>query len=281
MKWNYGDILKQIRKNKNISQQDVCKDIISRQTLSSIENCKSTPNYYTIYHILEKINVSFDEFSYICNSYSLEEKKYLIEHFFYLFSLNDLDKDIKLERKCSQYLHLEQDAFIQDIQKVLLARIHMKKHTENTQAHAKQLFYSVWNRLSKMDNWYYNELRLLNTIIFYLPPESIGYLSKSLLSYLDRYRNFHKNSNIKADVLKNLSNLYLQKGDFTLCAIYSDKLLDYSKEEKRYDSLAIALTYLGICKKDYNLIDNAYEILKNVKDFSLLDELKKQVAIYF
>ncbi|MDR1012908.1 MAG: helix-turn-helix domain-containing protein [Lactobacillales bacterium] len=59
---NYGTFLKKIRKSRKITQENLCKGIISRRTLCNLENNKSLISFDILCKLLERLNVDFDEF---------------------------------------------------------------------------------------------------------------------------------------------------------------------------------------------------------------------------
>lgn len=54
---NIGIKLKEIRKQKGITQAELCGDIITRNMLSQIESGKATPSLSTLFQIAKKLNV--------------------------------------------------------------------------------------------------------------------------------------------------------------------------------------------------------------------------------
>ncbi|EAD5762839.1 XRE family transcriptional regulator, partial [Listeria monocytogenes] len=61
----YGAIIKQIRKGKSISQIELSNTILSRTTISKIENNNIVPTINTLEAILHKLDVTVDEFQFI------------------------------------------------------------------------------------------------------------------------------------------------------------------------------------------------------------------------
>lgn len=45
MRYDFGNVYKEIRESKGLTQEDVCGDILSRTSLSKIESGKTTPKY--------------------------------------------------------------------------------------------------------------------------------------------------------------------------------------------------------------------------------------------
>ncbi|HAO6555517.1 TPA: helix-turn-helix transcriptional regulator, partial [Listeria monocytogenes] len=64
-----GMTIKEIRVSKNIKQEEIYNNLISRNVLWQIENDKIRTNYEILKEILKRLNVSFNEFLYIQNNF--------------------------------------------------------------------------------------------------------------------------------------------------------------------------------------------------------------------
>lgn len=58
---NFGDAIKAIRKQKNLTQEDLYRGFCSRKQISRIENNKSNPSIEMIIHITNVLQISLDE----------------------------------------------------------------------------------------------------------------------------------------------------------------------------------------------------------------------------
>jgi len=78
---NIGDKIKNLRKKKGMSQEDLCKNICSQSEISRIENNKINPSSYVLQQIAKRFGVSIDYFNYATNTtrddYKAEVKKLL------------------------------------------------------------------------------------------------------------------------------------------------------------------------------------------------------------
>ena len=69
MRYDFGNVYKEIRESKGLTQEEVCGNVLSRTSLSKIESGKATPKYENMEFLLRQINMSFEEFDYICHLY--------------------------------------------------------------------------------------------------------------------------------------------------------------------------------------------------------------------
>lgn len=62
-----GEILKKLRKLRGLNQKECCQGIISRHTYSRIERNQTNLHFYILSELLERLNVSFDDFLFFKN----------------------------------------------------------------------------------------------------------------------------------------------------------------------------------------------------------------------
>ena len=67
MRYDFGKVYKDIRESKGLTQEEVCGKVLSRTSLSKFESGKATPKYENMEFLLRQINMSFEEFEYICH----------------------------------------------------------------------------------------------------------------------------------------------------------------------------------------------------------------------
>ncbi|HEL7558368.1 TPA: helix-turn-helix domain-containing protein, partial [Enterococcus faecalis] len=193
VKWNFGKVYKEVRESKGISQKKICHEALSRTTLSKLENCKIMPSYQTMEYLLQQINMSFSEFEYICNVYQPQERECIIEEFNSLINNTDRVNIKDLLKRCEKFLKITDDYYIKDIQMLLKAQLAFQLESINSNVcKSKLLISQIWSRIEKMDVWYYNEIRLLNGILFYFPLETIEAISDKLLYSLKKYSTYAK-----------------------------------------------------------------------------------------
>ena len=98
MRYDFGNVYKEIRESKGLSQDEVCGGVLSRTSLSKIESGKTTPKYENMEFLLRQINMSFEEFEYICHLYHPSEQSTIMQTFLKMASISgtsDLSKLLK------------------------------------------------------------------------------------------------------------------------------------------------------------------------------------------
>ena len=162
----FGDVLKEIRIDRGYPQKYVAEGIMGQSAYSKIERNEIEPTFRKWLAILEKLNVSVDEFRYILNKESLTTKEKLINEFFSL-NYNHLDDLKLLKGEIVAYLKEEEDYLLRNLYYACesLIVLNTTQNVEEAQLFAKK----IWERLEKFDRWYLVDIRLINTILFIFP----------------------------------------------------------------------------------------------------------------
>ena len=278
MDWNFGKIYKDVRKSKGITQNKVCNDVLSRTTLSKIENSKIMPSYQTMDYLLKQINMSFDEFEYICNKYHPSKHVDLLRRY-ELLSVNcDYLEIDSLIDDCQNYLKFEDDYRIEDILSILVAsKVALNDNPNNISCLSRIISNRLWTRLQSQDNWYLNDLKMIGATLYNFNIESLESLYPLLIKRLDYYSDLEEVSILKLSILINLSTIYLSNDMYIHCLEVTECALILCYEVKRYDFLAIAYIRKGICKGDNKDINKGIDILNITDEVDLKFELEKEI----
>lgn len=108
MRWDYGSVYKEIRRNKHLTQEEVCGNYINRSTLTRFENNQTTPSYELMRFLLKQVDMTFEEFEYLCNYYQPSERQQL------LYDIDNLKTPStqqleELIQRCKNHLKKEPD----------------------------------------------------------------------------------------------------------------------------------------------------------------------------
>ncbi|HEM4287640.1 TPA: helix-turn-helix transcriptional regulator [Streptococcus suis] len=276
MKWDFGTVLKEIRKSKGLSQQDVCGDALSRTTLSKIENNKEYPTIAHFSHILRQLDMTFAEFDYICHAYQPSERSSIIHRFENLrgrfFSeLGCQDFLYQIE----QYLKRQEDIRVQRIEQQLRLLLSILQVGDGQQT--KQLAQELWQELEKSDTWYLADFRKLSLILPIIPVTHLeNFVDKILLS-LDKYKDFRDIHVSHLTFLYNLSTVLLKNGEYQLCVSVMERVYTMAQESMRIDYVGMANVRMGIFRQDRGMVDKGLAILRAADLLELVEQLEKEV----
>ena len=282
MRYDFGKVYKEIRESKGLTQEEVCGDVLSRTSLSKIESGKVTPKYENMEFLLRQINMSFEEFDYICHLYQPSQRTEIMQTYLNMSSILGTSELEKLFQKCQNYLKTRHDLPIEEIRDMLEVVIYIRQHGAGELSdHAEQVVKKLWRKIEKQDTWYESDLKILNTILFSLPIEHLHLITGKILQRLEVYKNYQHLYDLRMTILLNLSTIYLYHQDKNMCQQICYTLLEDAKNKKSYDRLAICYVRIGICRDDARLIQKGFSLLELTEETSMLSHLKKEVETYY
>ena len=282
MRYDFGKVYKEIRESKGLTQEEVCGNVISRTSLSKIESGKATPKYENMEFLLRQINMSFEEFDYICHLYQPSQRTEIIQTYLNMSSIIGNSSLVDFFETCQNYLKTHHDLPIEEIRDMLEVVIHIRQHgTEQLSDQVKQTIKKLWEKIEKQDTWYESDLKILNTILFSFPIDHLHLITGKILQRLEVYKNYQHLYDLRMAILLNLSTIYLYHQDKNMCQQICYTLLEDAKNKKSYDRLAICYVRIGICRDDAKLIQKGFSLLEITDETSMLSHLKKEVETYY
>ena len=282
MRYDFGKVYKEIRESKGLTQEEVCGNVISRTSLSKIESGKATPKYENMEFLLRQINMSFEEFDYICHLYQPSQRTEIIQTYLNMSSIIGNSSLVDFFETCQNYLKTHHDLPIEEIRDMLEVVIHIRQHgTEQLSDQVKQTIKKLWEKIEKQDTWYESDLKILNTILFSFPIDHLHLITGKILQRLEVYKNYQHLYDLRMAILLNLSTIYLYHQDKNMCQQICYTLLEDPKNKKSYDRLAICYVRIGICTDDSKLIQKGFSLLELTEETSMLSHLKKEVETHY
>ncbi|AEB29309.1 conserved hypothetical protein [Carnobacterium sp. 17-4] len=282
----FGKDFKKIRENKGYTQQYVAKEAMARSTYTKFELDSIVPTITKYFQILNNLDMTHKEFNYIHNHYQLKGKDAILYQFKKMAVNSDLNTLMNVRETTKSYLIEHEDNVVQDIFHICNALITLSKTNDLTQAatYAEK----VWHRIAQLDKWYLIELRLLNNILFFFDFDTSHFISKRALIELEHYKHFHEAIELKLAYSMNLIYLLMENHNYQQALEKADSLITLSKEKGRYRILGVLYVRKGIIltklKKPSSetkiWIQKGFTLLEAIEDFSLIEELKKEVLYY-
>ena len=282
MRYDFGKVYKEIRESKGLTQEEVCGGVLSRTSLSKIESGKTTPKYENMEFLLRQINMSFEEFDYICHLYQPSQRTEIMQTYLNMSSILGTSELEKLFQKCQNYLKTRHDLPIEEIKDMLEVVIYLRQHgTGQLSIQVEQTVKKLWEKIEKQDTWYENDLKILNTILFSFPIEHLHLITEKILQRLEVYKNYQHLYELRVAILLNLSTIYLYHQDKNMCQQICYTLLEDAKNKKSYDRLAVCYVRIGICRNDAKLIQKGFSLIELTDEITMLAYLKKEVETYY
>ncbi|HEL1647930.1 helix-turn-helix domain-containing protein [Streptococcus suis] len=277
MRWDYGSVYKSIRKSKRLSQEQVCGDFINRTTLVRFEKNQTIPSYELMRFLLKQVDMTFEEFEYLCNYYQPSQRQQL------LYDIDNLRNPTTkmmedLIKRCHDHLKKEpDDGPIRRKCQLLETVVAIRKSTSFNQLseEAETLSKLLWSELERYDNWYHNDIILVGTLLSKISSlDSLEETANLLLKRLEKYKDYKRIQPTILSFYQQLSLFTLEQKQYSKSTFFATKLMELAKQEKRYDQLARAYVYLGIAQNKQELIDKGLQILELTDEQALLDNLQ-------
>ena len=284
MSKDFGDVLKEIRIDRGYSQKYVAEGIMGQSAYSKIERNEIEPTFRKWLAILEKLNISVEEFRYILNKESLTTKEKLINEFFSL-KYNHHDDLQLLKDAIIAYLKEEEDYLLRNLYYACesLIILNTTQNVEEAQLLAKK----IWERLENFDRWYLVDIRLINYILFIFPIDVAMNIGERAIQQLVPYHNLKEAEVLLINIDINLAVLLIADNKYPESLFYLEKVIPLCKKYQKYNQLAIAYSRKGIILQKTGKIDEgseyikkAYAILNAIEDTKLLSELEKELSDY-
>lgn len=277
MRWDYGSVYKSIRKSKHLSQEQICGDYINRTTLVRFEKNQTIPSYELMRFLLKQVDMTFEEFEYLCNYYQPSQRQQLLYDIDNL--RNPTTKTMEdLIKRCQDHLKKEPND-IPIHRKCLLLEtvVAVRKSSSITQLsdEAETLSKLLWSELERYDNWYHNDIILVGTLLSKISSlDSLEETANLLLKRLEKYKDYKRIQPTILSYYQSISYFFLEQTQYSKSTFFATKLMDLAKQEKRYDQLARAYVYLGIAQNKQELIDKGLHILELTDEKRLVDNLQ-------
>jgi Rgg/GadR/MutR family transcriptional activator len=278
MEYELGEVLKKIRQSKRYTQQYISEGRMSRTTYAKIEAGKMQPTVGKFMHILERLDLTYEEFKYIKNAYALDNKDEIIFDLSHISTNMETKNLHQLITKCDAYLEKHSDSIVDDIRSVCKAGLLIQEKMDLSLAYP--LAEKVWHRLSQLDNWYSIELKLINGIFFFFPLETGIAIVKRAIREIDRLSSLNKISELKAAYLINLTILLIKNKKYEEAYEYAQEGIAECIAEKRYEIIAIGYARKGIALINMSKISaGAAAIRKALQISATLDQPQLTMSI--
>ncbi|MBP1040990.1 helix-turn-helix domain-containing protein [Vagococcus sp. BWB3-3] len=281
MKNIIGDVYKQIRINKGISQQDICQNKISRTTLSRFENGKVDVSLTHFHFFLKQLDISYDEFDFILNGYQANSKTAIFDAFFSLHSSLDTKKIKGIIKQCEKFLKNGNNWYIESILKIMSSFLQLGENApDSISPFSQQFVEEIWQRLSAQDEWYMIDFRIINYILFLFPTEVAIQIGNEVLKRSRKYQHFRDIDPLNISLKLNMALLCLQQGQHLTAAKVANQAITSAKKIKRYDFLMIGLVRHGIATQSRDQINEGLLLAKIVNEEHFKEELQKEVLAF-
>ncbi|MBC1919353.1 helix-turn-helix domain-containing protein [Listeria booriae] len=279
---NFGETIKQIRTDKNLTQTQLSEGILARNHLSQVENNNYFPSYDRVFMLLDRLNITFEEFLFIQNDLQPHDKQRFRNEVSNYANINDLKQLEHLSKEADKLY--ENTANIIYYHYGLLCKAVLEYGTDNILSEAMVHYVApIKKYLLDMDNWYLYELKLFSNILFALEVEEAIFFSRKAFKRLHAFRCFMEYQHTEQHLYLNLSTLCLEHGDFRATKDFSRTAIDIAKNYRLiYEKVCSELNHAIACIKLGEGAEHFETIRKNmvVLDYLGFDTLHKHFMLF-
>lgn len=261
---NLGNDLKSIRKNKTYSQVEVASNIISQSTYSKFEAGIRDVDASIYLQLLHRLNISAEEFDYIRNDYNYGRKQKLI-HTLFSLDYNHIASLHKLKQQTVNFLQEQRDEDIEEIH--LICEAFIQLHDTKSIDVARNIVKPIWKKMSKYEQWYLNDIRIINTILFLFPADIAIEFTQTVLTRLNMYKDFQDAERLKIAFKINLSLILIKNKDYAKALAIIEESLRTDKKNMNYTILSLHYSREAVCrvklqeKAGANPLEKAHQLL--------------------
>ncbi|KGL38154.1 hypothetical protein BMT55_09720 [Listeria newyorkensis] len=268
---NFGETIRQIRTDKNLTQTQLSEGILARNHLSQVENSNYFPSYDRVFMLLDRLNVTFEEFLFVQNDLQPHDKQQFRVDINEKASLNDYSQLQQLSLDADKLY--EENANISYYHYSLICKAVIEYGLSNKINKTMiQHVEPIKKYLMSMDNWYIYELKLFSSIIFSLTVEEAIFFSRKAFKRLHTFRCFLEYQHIEQHLYLNLSTLCLEHRDFISAKNFAKNAIKTAKNYRLvYEKICSELNHAIACIK-LGEDENTYETIR--KNMLVLEYLE-------
>ncbi|MBC1534020.1 helix-turn-helix domain-containing protein [Listeria seeligeri] len=280
-----GRALRDIRKIKGMTQNDIVTTNLTRSSIAKIETDKVNPSYGTITTFANQLGVSLEEVLYYQNNYMIPEKEKIIYEFRNL-RLSSYDNPIIiLIEKIDLYLEKYKDIQIIELKAVLEAS-QIFTLTDNVELARKKVDF-IWERLEKQDEWFYFDVLLLSNIIYVFDSEIIVDVGMKIMKEIEKFSYNVQSKRLKMSIALNLG-LFLKIADKMDLAIeFIEMGIELAKQNEdlvveylAYYRKSEFLLYKGHFKEAEKLYNKSVQFYEFIGNQIMLKDIKNDWLNY-
>lgn len=226
----YGELVRELRIKKGITQKNLYKDIMSKSYAIRFEQGKHEISFYLIHSLLERLEMEIDEFLYIYNGYRESASEQFYSEYSLKGNANDIDglKSLRNSLAHSPMTYQTQLRLAE-----LNARIdqltYFNQHGElSKEAITPDSLQTIHLYLDQIQTWTLNELRFFANTLDFIDYERKSEYFKSILPALNRYQNFQRGHPIICTLLINEIHELIMGNELTDAHLFLTKLDKFS-----------------------------------------------------
>lgn len=269
--YKHGSVLKKIRKNKGYSQRKIAGTLFSQSTYSNFESNKSDIHSLSFLHLLNQLQITSEEFFFIGNEYQYDKETEIKQQFFRL-PYNDKQEISQVINSIDLHLKTNQSILLEELRSICEALLILE--TQEGLVLAQEKVFPIWQRISRYDQWYMMDIRIINVILYFFDNEVAIQVTNKLLERLKTYNDFGDAIKLSFTLKINLSLILIKNELYSEAFKNLEELLDQHLQKLSYQSLIVCYNRMLICS---SFLYNEREAIYRKKMENLLEVYEDMV----
>lgn len=263
-----GEFIRYLRVSKNIKANVLYFNILSRPAILKFEKGISDTTTEKLFLILNRLNVTLEEFYYIYNMKIENEDNRFLRTYFESFNSADINKLIDMREERLELFSNEKN--IKNLHYAALTDLtisHLSKETLHIDS-----FNILKDYLIKCEEWHYYELVLFTNSLDFFPEELIILLYRRAKQKMIFYKQMRKYSNEVFSLILNILVFFMERNNIERTELFFNELLNNRSKTNNMlyeNAMIIFMEELMIIMK--TKIDTGAKIDEIIKIFQILD----------
>lgn len=233
---HYGKTLKQLRISRNMSQQEVCAEIMSRSNLSRFENQEYIPGFDKVIQLLANLGVEMDEFMYINSNYHISHYERLYEQLIHAENRRNHGELMEAAAKIA----VEKGTNRGFYELYLLSQMALLENKLPAAVTIAQISDEMRTVLLDTENWLFADFRRLNNFLRIFNLEEAVFLYRRSVKEFEKYEAFPRENNIRIYLALNLGQMLAEQGQQAQAVTYFEQAKEYAgRKNKLFQKLTI------------------------------------------
>lgn len=263
----HSELIKKLRIERNLSQEELTKDVSQRSTLSSFERQGTRASFEILYAYLQRMNVTLEEYEYMLNSEHLSKQREVSREVSLNFSFPY--KTTLAEKLQEEYRKTGNFFYYSLYAQYCLVRHHSKDKIPK--AELNKISKNVKSYLNRIQTWGRFELVLFSNCLFLFGDEYIYYQFTNAIHHMRLYKDSANYSNDLLKFLINGMNLSYSRKSAKNSKLFWNELKKIACDYDDVKAKMICKVFELLFNHD-NGVDNLEEKFELLLTLKILDE---------
>ena len=224
-----GMLIREFRQSRNLTMKEVCDTDLSIAQLSKFERGVSEITINKLLVILDKLNITIEEFFHAEQEFELSEFEQLIVKMKEHYIKNDADRIVELrDNQLEKYKQKNVKFF--ELNAIMLSAL--LKDLTNEKTKEPEMEEKLIDHLLEVDIWCHYEIVLFANSISLFNTNTLVTLTNEMISNTKYYQEIKKHRVITIQTLINVILTLLENDETAQSKIFQDKLIELLERDQ-------------------------------------------------